>query len=88
MELFRLYVPCSSCLVSMSVDHARCLAMAYELHRLLGELNDRPENGEGSCIEQAWDLMDGVIGYLEPEELASDGLRDVSRLRGEDNGRR
>ena len=62
----------------MSVDHARCLPMAYELHRLLGELNDRPENGEGSCIEQAWDLMDGVIGYLEPVENES---QDVRRLR-------
>jgi len=53
---------------TMSTDHARCLAMAYELHRLLGELNDRPENGEGSCVEDAWDRMDDVIGMLEPEE--------------------
>ena len=50
----------------MSVEHARCLEMAYQLHRLLGELNDRPENGEGSIVEQASDLVDQVIEYLEP----------------------
>jgi hypothetical protein len=55
----------------MSVDHARCLTMAYELHRRLGELNDRPEHGEGSPVEQAFDLMDRVIGYLEPDEPGS-----------------
>jgi hypothetical protein len=38
----------------MSVDHARALAMAYELHRLLGELYDRAEHGPSSCIEDAW----------------------------------
>jgi hypothetical protein len=52
----------------MSAAHARALAMAYELHKLLGELYDRPENGEGSCVEFAWDLLDEVIGYLEPFE--------------------
>jgi hypothetical protein len=52
----------------MTMDHARALAMAYELHRLLGELNDRPENGEGSCVEDAWNRMDDVIGMLEPVE--------------------
>jgi hypothetical protein len=56
----------------MSVEHARCLAMAYELHRLLGELNERPENGEGSCVEDAWDRMDGVVGMLEPDEPDSE----------------
>ena len=51
----------------LSREHARALAMAWELHQLLGQLNDRPEHGAGSCVEFAWDLMDQVIGYLEPE---------------------
>jgi hypothetical protein len=50
----------------MSVDHARALAMAYELHRLLEELNERPENGEGSVVESALDLVDEAIERLEP----------------------
>jgi hypothetical protein len=53
---------------AMSVDHARCLAMAYQLHHLLGELYDRPEGGPGSPIEDAWNRMDDVIGMLEPDE--------------------
>ena len=53
----------------MSVDHARALAMAYELHRLLGELYDRPEGGPGSSVEDAWNRMDDVIGLLEPIQL-------------------
>ena len=65
----------------MSIDHARCLAMAYELHRLLGELYDRSENGEGSCVEQAWDLMDQVIAYLEPDEPDPDEKPTVRSLR-------
>ena len=54
----------------MSVEHARCLAMAYELHRLLGDLYDRPSpnGGPGSPIEDAWNRMDDVIGMLEPDE--------------------
>jgi hypothetical protein len=52
----------------MSVDHARALAMAFELYRLLGDLNDRPENGKGSSVECAWDLVEQVISYLEPLE--------------------
>ena len=52
----------------MSADHARALAIAYDLHRLLGELYDRPDGGAGSPIEFAWNCMDDVIGYLEPEE--------------------
>lgn len=52
----------------MSVDHARALAMAFELYRLLGDLNDHPENGNGSSVECAWDLVDQVISYLEPLE--------------------
>jgi hypothetical protein len=50
----------------MSVDHARALAMAYELHRLLGELYGRSEGGPGSSVEDAWNRMDDVIGMLEP----------------------
>jgi hypothetical protein len=53
----------------MSVDHARALAMACELHRLLGELFDRPEHGPGSCVEDAWNHMDDVIALLEPPDL-------------------
>jgi hypothetical protein len=52
----------------MSVDHARALAMAFELYRLLGDLNDRPENGKNSSVECAWDLVEQVISYLEPLE--------------------
>jgi hypothetical protein len=50
----------------MSVDHARCLTLAYQLHRLLGELHDRHGNGEGSVFESALDLVDEVIAHLEP----------------------
>jgi hypothetical protein len=53
----------------MSTEHARALAMAYELHCLLAELNDRPENVEGSPIEQAWDLMAEAVALLEPREF-------------------
>ena len=63
----------------MSVDHARCLAMAYELHRMLAELNDRPENGEGSCVEDAWNRMHDVIGMLEPGEDGELGERSHAR---------
>lgn len=71
----------------MSVDHARCLAMAYELHRLLGDLSDLPENGAGSAVEGAWNLMDDVIGLLEPVRPERDDnptrrLRAASGMRG------
>jgi hypothetical protein len=49
----------------MSVDHARCLTVAYQLHQLLGELHDR-HHGEGSAFESALDLVDEVIARLEP----------------------
>ena len=48
----------------MSVDHARCLTMACQLHRLLGELHDR--HGKGSAFESSLDLVDEVIAHLEP----------------------
>jgi hypothetical protein len=44
------------------------LPWAYELHRLLGELYERPEHGPGSCVEDAWNRKDDVIGMLEPDE--------------------
>ena len=65
----------------MSVDHARCRAMAYELHRLLGELFDRPEHGPGSCVEDAWNRMDDVIGMLEPDESDPDEKPTLRSLR-------
>ena len=63
----------------MSVDHARCLEMAYQLHRLLGELNDLPDNGEGSPVESALNLIDDVIQYLEPP--AFDGREAAPLIR-------
>jgi hypothetical protein len=72
----------------MSTDHRRALAMSYELHRLLGELYDRPDGGPGSPMEAAWDALDDVIAHLEPDENVSDGLRDISSLRRADHERR
>lgn len=63
----------------MSVEHARCLATAYDLHRLLGELYERPESG--SCVKRAWDLVDDVIAYLEPEEAEPDERPTIRSLR-------
>jgi hypothetical protein len=66
----------------MCPDHARALAMAYELRRLLGEIKDLPENGAGSAVEDAWNRMEDIIGLLEPprddggeEEDAQNPLR-------------
>jgi hypothetical protein len=42
--------------------------MAYELHRLLGEVRDEAGNGEGSPVDSALNLMDDVIEHLEPAE--------------------
>ena len=53
----------------MSSAHARCLAMAYELHRLLGEVRDEAGNGEGSPVESALDLMGEVVEHLEPADF-------------------
>jgi hypothetical protein len=63
----------------MSPQEARALAMAYELSRLLGELTARPEHGRGSCIEDAWDRMEDVIGMLEPDEDEAPRVRLVFR---------
>lgn len=54
----------------MTPDEVRAYAMACELHRLLGELCELPQNGRGSCVEAAWDSMDEVITFLEPEPPA------------------
>jgi hypothetical protein len=45
---------------------ALALSYAHELHRLLGDLCDLPQHGQGSCVERAWDLMDVVVWYLDP----------------------
>lgn len=50
----------------MSIDHARRLAMAYELHQLLGEVCEEPGNGEGTPVGSALDLMGDVLEHLEP----------------------
>jgi len=54
----------------MSADQARAYAMALELHRLLGELCDLPENGPGSALDDAWNRMDDVVEMLEPQDIA------------------
>jgi hypothetical protein len=58
----------------MSTDHARCLAMAYELQQLLGEL-DAERNPR---IEAALDLMDDVVDHLD---AAGTGERGAHALR-------
>jgi hypothetical protein len=65
----------------MSPDHARALAMAYELRCLLGEVNGRPENGAGSAVEDAWNRMEDVIGLLEPPDDAGDDADAPTPLR-------
>jgi hypothetical protein len=47
------------------MEHARTLAMACDLHSLLGDINDKPEHGAGSRIERAWDRMDEIIALLD-----------------------
>ena len=47
----------------LSLDHAQCLALAYQLHALLGELYDKSP-GAGSRIERAYDAVDDVISAL------------------------
>jgi hypothetical protein len=61
----------------MSPQERRALMMAYELSRLLGELTYRPEHGEGSCVADAWDKLEDVIGMLEPDEDAAPRVRLV-----------
>jgi len=59
----------ASVFTPMSLDHERVYAMALELHRMLGDLCDLPENGPGSAIDDAWSRMDDVVEMLEPQEL-------------------
>jgi len=61
----------------MSPQVARALAMAYELRKLLEDLYNLPDHGQGSCVEGARDHMDYVIGMLEDDV----GVPPVTRLR-------
>jgi hypothetical protein len=54
----------------MTAQEARALAIAHELHSLLGEICDRPEHGVGTCVEAAWDRMDEVLWLLDPDAPA------------------
>jgi len=58
----------------MSVDHARALAMAYELQQLLGELDAKRD----PLVKDALDLMDEVVDHLD---AAGTGERDTHALR-------
>jgi hypothetical protein len=64
-ELATVY---GGCLRENQLVTVRALAMAYELHAVLGELFDLPENGPGSAAEKAWDSVDFVIDCLEPND--------------------
>jgi hypothetical protein len=54
--------------------------MAYELQRLLGEICDLPWHGLGSSTEQAWDRMDDVIWYLDPDAPDEQSVRQSPRV--------
>jgi len=61
----------------MMVDHARALAMAYELENLLHSLVERYDNPR---IDAALDLLDGVLDELD--SLGPDhGQQSVHSLR-------
>jgi transposase-like protein len=47
---------------------ARAIELANELNRLLGWLCEHPGNGRGSCMEQAWDLVDEAVWLLDPAD--------------------
>jgi hypothetical protein len=47
-----------------------------------------PRRGPGSPVESVAYGMDATIDYLEPEENASDSVRDVSALRRAEYERR
>jgi hypothetical protein len=66
--------------MAMTPLEARAIAMAYELHRLLGEICDLPGHGLGSCTEQAWDLMDDVTWYLDQDAPDEQSARQPRRL--------
>jgi hypothetical protein len=46
----------------MNADHARALAMAYELSNLLHALAERQDNPR---VEAALDLLDGILDELD-----------------------
>jgi hypothetical protein len=48
---------------------ALALAKALELQRLLQEVVERPEYGEGSCPEAALDYLEDVIAHLIEDEV-------------------
>jgi hypothetical protein len=50
----------------MTQLEALALSTAQQLQYLLGDLYDLPQHGPGSCVEQAWEIMDYVIWYLDP----------------------
>jgi hypothetical protein len=52
----------------MSMEHARALAMACDLHSLLAEINEKPGHGAGPRVERAWDRMDDAIELLDDDE--------------------
>lgn len=49
----------------MNAQKTRALAMAHELHHLLGELYQLPEHHADSGVECARDYMEDVIALLE-----------------------
>ena len=67
----------------MTALETLALSTAQHLHYLLGEIYDLPQHGPGSCVEQAWDIMDYVIWYLDPN--AAD---EKPRVRDESPGAR
>jgi hypothetical protein len=48
--------------------YVRAIEPAHELNRLLGWLCEHPGNGRGSCIEEAWDLIDEAVWLLDPAD--------------------
>ena len=59
------------------------LSTAQSLRSLLGDIYDLPQHGPGSCVEQAWEIMDYVVWYLDPN--AAD---EAPRVRAADPGAR
>jgi hypothetical protein len=52
----------------VTMERARALAMACELHQLLGEIYDKAGDRGDSRLERAWDAMDDVVELLDDEE--------------------
>lgn len=64
-----------------AVGVTRALIMSHELQRLLEELCLLPEHGPESCVGDALERMDDVIGMLEPVEPTQDDGIPSRRLR-------